>query len=115
MLFTNESLDFTIDLILKRIYKYDEVKTNIKRKEVKQLLLLCTKNVHFSYNGITYQQCDGVKTGSPLGPVLPGIFIAHLERTLIPTLKEHMNSWKKDVNDTISWGCLIITSRMEDE
>ena len=60
---------------------------------MKQLLLLCTKNIHCSYNGIIYQQCDGVAIGSPLGPVLAGIFIVHLERTLIPTLTEHIKSW----------------------
>ena len=51
------------------------------------------KNVYFSYNGIIYQQCDGVVMGSPLGPVLAGIFMVYLERTLIPKLTEHMNPW----------------------
>ena len=60
------------------------------------------KNVHFSYNGIIYQQCDGIAMGLPLGPVLAGIFIVHLERTLILTMIELMNSWKRCVGDTIS-------------
>ena len=55
-LFTNVPLDFTIDLMLKRFYEDDEIQTNIKKKELKQLLLLCSKNIHFSYNGIIYQQ-----------------------------------------------------------
>ena len=65
-LFTNLPLDFAIDLILKRIYEENEIKTKIRKKEMKQLLLLCTKNVQFSYKGIRYQQCDGVAMGSPL-------------------------------------------------
>ena len=69
-LFTNVTSDFTIYLILKRIYEDNEIQTNVKKKEMKQLLLLCTKNVHFSYNGIIYQQCDGVAMASSLGPVL---------------------------------------------
>ena len=101
-LFTNVPLDFTIDLILKRIYEDNEIQTNIKKKEMKQLLLFCTKNVHFSDNGIIYQQCDGVAMGSPLGPVLAGIFMVHLQRTLIPKLTEHVNPWKRYVDDTIS-------------
>ena len=40
--------------------------------------------------------------GSPLGPVLTGIFMVHLERTLIPKLTEHMNPWERYVDDTIS-------------
>ena len=41
--------------------------------------------------------------GLPLGPVLPGIFIVELERTILPTLKEHMSPWKVYVDDTISY------------
>ena len=37
---------------------------------MKELLLLCIKNVHFIYNDVIYQQCDGVVMGSPLGPVV---------------------------------------------
>ena len=48
----NVPIDFTIDLILKRIYEDNGIQTNIKKKEMKQLLLLCTETVHFSYNGI---------------------------------------------------------------
>ena len=42
-LFTNVPVDSTIDLILKRIYKDKEIQTNITKKEMKQLLLLCKK------------------------------------------------------------------------
>ena len=65
-LFTNLALDFTIDLILKRIYEDKEIQTNTKKKEMKQLLLLCAKNVYFSYNSIIKQQCDKVAMVSPL-------------------------------------------------
>ena len=51
------------------------------------LLLLSTKNVHFSYNGDIYTQADSVAMDSLLGPVLAGIFMVELERTTLPTLK----------------------------
>ena len=66
------------------------------------LLFLCTKNVHFSYNGDIYTQVDGVAMGSLLGPVVAGIFMVELERTILPTLREHMRPWKRYVDDTIS-------------
>ena len=100
-LFTNVPLDFTIDVILKRIYDENEVNTNIPKQQMRDLLLLCTKNVHFSYNGDISTQADGVAMGSPLGPVLAGIFMVELERTILPTLREHMNPWKRYVDDTI--------------
>ena len=67
---------------------------------MRDLLLLCTKNVHFSYNGDIYTQAGGVAMGSPLGPVLAGIFMVELERTILPTLREHMSPWKRYVDDT---------------
>ena len=69
---------------------------------MKKLLLLCTKNVHFTFNNKIYQQCDGVAIGFPLGPVIAGIFMVELERTLLPRLTEYMTPWKQYVDDTIA-------------
>ena len=74
--------DYTIDLTLKRIYGDKEIETKISRKHMKNLLILCTKNVYFTFRNNIYQQKDGVAIGSPLGPVLAGIFMVHLEKTL---------------------------------
>ena len=41
--------------------------------------------------------------GSPLGPVLAGIFMVEFERTILLTLREHMSPWKRYVDDTISY------------
>ena len=51
--------------------------------------MLCTKNVHFTYDNKVYQQNDGVTMGSPLGPVLSGIFMVEPENSLVPTLNEN--------------------------
>ena len=101
-LFTYVPLDFTINVILIRIYNENEIHTNIKRLEMKELLLLCTKNVHFTFNNDIYQQCDGVAMGSPLGPVIARIFMVVLERTLLPRLREYTTPWKRYVDDTIA-------------
>ena len=63
-LFTNVRLDFTVSVMLGRIYNENETHTNIKKSEMKELLLLCTKNVHFTVNNDIYQQCDGVEMGA---------------------------------------------------
>ena len=57
---------------------------------MKELLLLCTKNVHFTINSEIYQESDGVAMGSPLGLVIAGLFMVELEKSLISTLMEHM-------------------------
>ena len=102
-LFTSVPLDFTIDVILRRIYMEKEIVTNITLNELKELLLLCTKNVHFSLNGQFYLQIDGIAMGSPLGPVIASILMVELERSLLPKLSSYMTSWKRYVDDTIAY------------
>ena len=72
-LFTNVPLNYTISIILKWIYDQGELETKIFRKEI-DLLLLCTKNLHFFYDNKLYSQKDGVAVGSPLGPELRGFY-----------------------------------------
>ena len=42
--------------------------------------------------------------GSPLAPVLAGIFMVELERSIVPTLSEYVSFWKRYVDDTICFG-----------
>ena len=90
-LFTNVPLDRTIDIILKRIYDKHEITTNIGRKEMKDLITLCTKNVLFTFNNEIYQQRDCVAMGSPLGQVLAGIIVVELENCIVPKLNSHLH------------------------
>ena len=60
LLLTNAPLEKTIDITLQKIYDHEEIKTQITRPEMKELLTLCTKNVHFTFDNQVYQQNDGV-------------------------------------------------------
>ena len=88
---------------MKRIYDQGELETKTSRKEMKDFLLLWTKNVHFSYDDKLYSQKDGVAKGSPLGPVIAGTFMVVLERNAIPKLSTDMAKWKRYVDDTITY------------
>ena len=70
---------------------------------MKEMLTLCTKNVHFTFNGDIYLQTDGVAMGSPLGSFLARIFMVHLERSLVPVLKDQLRFWERCVDDTITF------------
>ena len=102
-LFTNVPLDSTIDIILNRIYDKKELTTNIERKDMRDLILLCTKNVHFTFNNDIYKQTDGVAMGSPLGPVLAGIIMVELENYMVPRLSNHLHFWRRYVDDTFTF------------
>ena len=102
-LFTNVPLDQTIDIIL-RIYHHKELDTSITKSEMKEMLTLCTKNVHFTYNWKIFVQTDGVAMGSPLGPVLADIFMTELEKTLLPDIYiRYIKFWRRYVDDTTSY------------
>ena len=109
-LFTNVPLEKTIDIILRRIYHDKEININITKKDMRDLLLLCTKNVHFTFEGKIYIQIDGVAMGSPLAPVLADIFMVELERIVVPTLATHLRFWRRYVDDTI---CFVKTGSIE--
>ena len=108
-LFTSVPLDFTIDLILRKVYDERLIQTKLKREELKVLLELCTKEMHFQFNGRVYRQVDGVAMGSPLGPVLANIFMVELESSLVPTMQEQVALWFRYVDDTFTFvkkGCI---------
>ena len=93
-------LETTIDIILRRIYTNHELTSSLAKKEMKELLLLRAKNVHFTFNGQNYIQVDGVAMRSLPAPLLADIFMIELERSLIPNLQK-IKFWRRYIDDTI--------------
>ena len=74
-------MEYTINKILWRIYNDNELDTNIREREMKDILILCTKKVHFTVKNKIYQQCDRVAVELPLGPVITEILKVQLEKS----------------------------------
>ena len=70
---------------------------------MKELLNLCTKSAHFTFDGNIYVQNDGLTMGSPLGLVLVNIFIIELERLVIPTVIDKMKCWTRYFHDVLRY------------
>ena len=102
-LFTSVPLDYTIELILNKIYVDKRIETKLMREEMKELLETCTKEMHFSFNGVIYRQINGVAMGSPLGPVIANVFMVELENTLVPQLDDSVSLWCRYVDDTFTF------------
>ena len=81
-LFTNIPLKETIDIAVKLIIE-NEPQIKINAKELQTLFEFATSLSHFSFNGIIYDQVDGVAMGSPLGPVLANVFMGFHENNWI--------------------------------
>ena len=99
-LFTSVRLEKTIDIALEQLYLRKEIVTILTKNKMKNLLILCTKNVHFTFNNEIYIQNDGVAMVSPLGPILGKTFMIELESTLVLKLKQHIKNWRRYVDDT---------------
>ena len=49
-LFTNVPIEYTIDVILDKVFNKRLIKTKLSKTELKKLLLLCTTELHFKFN-----------------------------------------------------------------
>ncbi|CAH8524172.1 unnamed protein product [Dicrocoelium dendriticum] len=98
-LFTNIPLRETVDFLCEFIMS-NKVVLPIPVEYLRDLLLLCTENVHFLFEDKPYRQVDGVAMGSPLGPVLADIFMTMVEMKC----EQHINQmclYKRYVDDTL--------------
>ena len=67
VLFTNISLDETIDICLKKLFKTpDTFVKGISKNDFRDLLNLASKESFFTFNNKFYIQVDGVAMESPL-------------------------------------------------
>ena len=98
-MFTSVPLTETIDIILDRVYNRKEISAVLTKNEMKKLLTLFTKSVHFILNNEIYVQNDGVA----VGPILANLYMVELENTLIPRLHRHIKIWRRYVNHTFAY------------
>ena len=85
-LFTNISLDETIDIIVSNNSTYFQ---NFTRNEFTKLLSFAVKNCHFFFNGVMFEQTDDVAISSPLGPIFADIFLSWHERSWLSDCITH--------------------------
>ena len=79
-LFTKIPLDETIDIIVTRLFSNSTHFHGFNSDDFTKLLQLSVKNCHFLFNGVLYEQIDGVAMGSPLGPLFADIFLSWHEQ-----------------------------------
>ena len=100
-LFTTVPLEKSTDITLARIYHQKEIETILTKNEMKNLLLLSTKNVHFTFSNDIYIQNDGVAKWSLRGPISAEISMLEHENMLVPKLEQHIQYWRCCVDDAL--------------
>lgn len=99
--FTMVLLDETIEFNLRKIDIDKEISTTIPKRVTKDILYLCTKNQHFSFNDEIYEHIDSVAMGFLVGPILTNIFMVELENIIILPLENAIKKWKIYLGETI--------------
>ena len=97
-LFTNIPLKETIKICCDSLYKYQQLLCNISENQFKKLFRALLSNNYSLFDGIIYQQTDGVAMGPPLGPSLANAFLAHYEQIWLNDCLEefkhvHYKTW----------------------
>ena len=72
-LFTNIPMEEAIKICCDSLYKNQELLSNINKNQFENLLRAAFCNNCFLFDGILYQQIDGVVVGSPFGLMIVGM------------------------------------------
>ena len=73
-LFTNIPVDFTIDLIISKVFANGVKKFHgLSKLQLRKMLNWTSKMTTLQFNGSFYQQVDGVAMGSPIAPLLADV------------------------------------------
>ena len=102
-LFTSIPVEESIGIIERKL-RDDETlndRTTMDVSTIIRLLRFCLTNTSFQYNGIHYQQLDGVAMGSPVSPVIADIFMEDLETKAFAAYAAP-RLWKRFVDDVIA-------------
>ena len=81
-LFTNAPIDETTEICADALYRGHLDCQPIPEDTFKELMLIATRGVEFSFNNQMYKQLAGVAMGSPLGPAIVSIFVGFHESRL---------------------------------
>ena len=80
LLFTNITLDETINICLNKSFDKKQSVSNLDRASFMKPRRLATKDSFFIFDKTFYKQLDGVAMGSPLGPTLANSFLCYHEK-----------------------------------
>lgn len=97
-LFTNVPSEDVLNFIERKIIA-DQIILPIPRDVFMSLLRLCIEGNVFEFSGRYYRQHFGVSMGSPLSPVLAGLFMEYFETELLPTIHPSPALWLRYVDD----------------
>ena len=66
-----------------QLFENTDTVEGFTKSKLKQLLCLALKESYFIFNGLLYEEIDGVAMGSPLGRSLGSTFLSYHEKNCL--------------------------------
>ena len=100
-LFTNISLNETINNCVSDLHNENLYKGKLRKRDLFKLLEKETSKSSFIFDYLLYKQVGGVAMGSPLGPTLANAFLYHYQKEWLDNCSIHFKLmvYKRYVDD----------------
>ncbi len=105
-LFTNVPVAETVDLALDLIRADDDSRNWFPLGKLKELFHFAASKCNFQFEGVNFDQIDGLAMGNPLAPPLANIFMVNFEKRALDRLRLRQNNisftpldWLRYVDD----------------
>ena len=71
-------------------------------KEICDMISLCFQSAFFKFDNKIFRQVTGTPMGSPVSVVIAEIVMQHIEKLIMPFIKNDITFWYRYVDDVIA-------------